>query len=84
MFGLDKCLKQLDVDGTPIRTSVVGAGFMGGTLASQVNTAPGMEIDVVAVATGVPAAYAHIALNAIRNKKHSAVRRSLLTQEKER
>ncbi|MFC1916114.1 NAD(P)H-dependent oxidoreductase [Chloroflexota bacterium] len=128
MFQLNKCLKELDAKGSPIRTSLVGAGSTGSSVVGQIIKAPGMQIDVVvdikienainaligarvtekhiAVcdsiedaeealkdgkkicstnleiacgmkpiqvvvdATGVPAAYAHIALNAIRNKKH--------------
>lgn len=129
MFQLSECLKDLDAKGTPIRTSLVGAGSMGSAMVGQINKAPGMQIDivvdikienairslkevagineneivvcnsieeaekalkngkkicstnpeiawdikpiqVVVEATGVPAAYAYIALNAIRNKKH--------------
>ena len=128
MFELNKCLEDLDTKGIPIRTSLVGAGSMGGGMVGQVHKAPGMEIDVVVdihienainalteagvneneieicdsiedaekalkddkrvcstnseiawgiepvqvviEATGTPSAYAKIALNAIRNKKH--------------
>ncbi|MFC1915732.1 NAD(P)-dependent oxidoreductase [Chloroflexota bacterium] len=128
MFQLNERLKDLDARGSPIRTSLVGAGTQGGEMVGQINKAPGMQIDIVAdinietaigslkeagineneiavcdsteeaekalkdgkkicstnseiawgvkpiqvvvEATGVPAAYAHIVLNAIWNKKH--------------
>ena len=47
MFQLDKCLEDLDAKGTPIRTSLVGAGSMGSGLVGQIMKAPGMEIDIV-------------------------------------
>ncbi len=129
MCELNKCLEKLDMEGTPIRTALVGAGSMGSPLVAQIQQAPGMEIDivvdlklenamralteyagidqsriavcdsiaetekalksgkkvcssnlevawgtksidVVCEATGYPAAYANISLNALRNKKH--------------
>jgi predicted homoserine dehydrogenase-like protein len=129
VFGLNQCLDKLEVEGTPIRTALIGAGSVGGNLVAQINKARGMEIDLVAdlkidnairalteyagidqskivvcdslaeadralrsgtkvcttnvalawetkginvvvEGTGVPQAFAGIALNAIRNKKH--------------
>jgi predicted homoserine dehydrogenase-like protein len=47
MFELNRYLEKLDMEGTPIRTSLIGAGSMGSELVAQINKAPGMEIDIV-------------------------------------
>lgn len=47
MFGIDKRLEMLQKDGTPIRTSLVGAGAMGAGMIVQMERAPGMQVNVV-------------------------------------
>jgi predicted homoserine dehydrogenase-like protein len=47
MFELNQYLEKLDREGTPIRTSLVGAGSLGSGLVAQINKTPGMEIDIV-------------------------------------
>jgi len=48
MFGINERLRKLEQDGTPIRTSLIGAGAMGAGLVIQMAKAPGMEIELVA------------------------------------
>ena len=47
MFGIDKKLETLEKDGTPIKTSLVGAGAMGAGMIVQMERAPGMQVNVV-------------------------------------
>jgi predicted homoserine dehydrogenase-like protein len=46
-FGLAEVQKQLDNEGRPIRTALIGAGSMGRGLVGQIERAPGMSMDVV-------------------------------------